>query len=386
MPVKVAPCINLSNDTREQTRQDPRGLCTLCQKIDFVSLTSKVCCPAEFDHHHIHIGKLRNAARERLCPGCRLILSVTRSRDLSHKKFDDSTITIQRRFLFCPNKGPNDDLCRKIVDENNIERPVFSFPSMESMVEVILDGNGSPYKPPEQGTIIGTIIRLEETGPADFSGQKPTSSELEGPHIRGRVVLPEVNISLIKQWIRTCSAEHDRCHWPALATAREQSIRLIDVQDHRINSATLTEKYAALSYVWGPDTAPCLTRNSMSQCSSIGGLKDMAIPRTIMDAIQLVRSIGMRYLWVDSLCIVQNDDDDKRQQLPIMDSIYINAELLIVAAAGSDANAGLPGIGSTPRSVPQTIENIAGTQFITAQPSVQQVLDGSVWNRRGWTF
>lgn len=112
----------------------------------------------------------------------------------------------------------------------------------------------------------------------------------------------------------------------------------------------------------------------------------MTTPRTIMDAIQLVKCIGMRYLWVDSLCIVQNNDDDKRQQITFMDSIYISAELLIVAAAGSDANAGLPGTGSTARSVSQTIRKITRAQFITAQPSVQQVLDRSVWNRRGWTF
>ena len=69
-----------------------------------------------------------------------------------------------------------------------------------------------------------------------------------------------------------------------------------------------------------------------------------------------------------------------------MDSIYSKAELLVVAAAGSDANAGLPGVGSTPRRISQSIEKITGIQFITAQPSVQLVLRQSVWKSRGWTF
>ena len=386
MPVKVTPCIDLSNETQEQTRQDPRGLCIVCQKIDFVSLTSKRCCPRSYDNRHFHIGKLRDAASDRFCPGCRLILSVTRSTDLNHKKFDESTITIQGRFPYCHYWDPNDDFPEKIVDENNIERLAYPHPSMEIIVEVILDENNSQYERPKQPRVIGTIIRLEETGRADFCGQKSTSSELEGPNFRGRVVLPNANISLIKQWMQTCSVQHDHCQLPILAIAREQSIRLIDVQDYRLIPATLTEKYAALSYVWGPNLAPCVIRDSMLRCSSIGGLKDMTVPRTIMDAMQLVKCIGMRYLWVDSLCIVQDDDEDKGQQIKIMDSIYISAELLIVAAAGSDANAGLPGIGSTPRRVSQTIEKITGTQFITAQPSVQQVLDRSVWNSRGWTF
>ena len=386
MPVEVRPCIHLSNDTREQTRRHPEGLCTVCQKIDFVSLTSKVCCPRCYDGRRFHFGKLRNAARDRVCPGCRLILSVIESTDLSHKDCDESTISIQGRFPQCHTRDPNDGLPKKIVDENNMELLAFPCLSTENIVEVILDENNSQYEYSQQPRVIGTIIRLEETGPADFCDQKTKSSELEGPNFRGRVVLPEVNISLIKQWMRTCSVQHDHCNLPALAIARAQSIRLIDVQDHRIIPATLTEKFAALSYVWGPNVAPCLTSDSMRQCSSTGGLRDIKFPRTIIDAIQFVKCIGMRYLWVDSLCIVQNDDDDKRQQLTIMDSIYASAELLIVAAAGSDANAGLPGIGSTSRSVSQTIEKITGTQFITAQASVQQVLDWSVWDSRGWTF
>lgn len=110
------------------------------------------------------------------------------------------------------------------------------------------------------------------------------------------------------------------------------------------------------------------------------------IPRTISDAIQLVKDIGQRYLWVDSLCIVQDDDNDKHGQLPIMDNIYSNAELVIIAAAGSDANAGLPGMPSTRRRNWQRVESINGTRLVTAQPPMRQVLDRSIWSSRGWTF
>ena len=59
----------------------------------------------------------------------------------------------------------------------------------------------------------------------------------------------------------------------------------------------------------------------------------MTIPRTISDAIQLMLHIGKRYLWVDSLCIKQDDENDKKKQLTIMDSIYTNAEFVVVDAA-----------------------------------------------------
>ena len=354
-------CTDLSNNSRKQTPQHPSGLCTVCQGIGFVSLTSKAC-QASHDGHHFHIGKLRNVARKQFCPGCRLILSVARTMDSRLENLDKATITIQQRFF----------PFFQYVDD---ERKVRAVPHVESFTEVTLNGR-----------VAGTIIRTEETGLADPPGLKSTISESKEPVSRGRVVLPEVNVSLIKQWIQSCNVQHGPCRLPTLEIARELNIHLIDVHDHRIIPATLAENYVALSYVWGPNMKPSLTRDTMSKLSSKGGLEDFLIPRTLMDAVYLVKCIGMQYLWVDSLCIVQDDDNDRQQQLTIMDSIFSGAKLLVVAATGSDANAGLPGIGSTPRRISQRIEKITGTQFITAQPSVQQAIEQSVWNSRGWTF
>ncbi|KAL8909783.1 MAG: hypothetical protein Q9171_004902 [Xanthocarpia ochracea] len=234
--------------------------------------------------------------------------------------------------------------------------------------------------------VAGTIIRTEKAEPAESAGEKPTFLESEIPVVRGRYVLPEVNTNLIRHWVQSCNSQHDACRSPVLKTSRNQNIRLIDVQESRIISATLVEKYVALSYVWGPATKPSLTRETLSQCSYPGGLKDLMIPRTISDAIQLVKYIGKRHLWVDSMCIVQDDENDKKQQLTIMDSIYTNAEFVLVAAAGGDANAGLPGIGNTPRRISQRIEQIDEIEFMTAQAAVQEVLERSVWKSRGWTF
>ncbi|ROV88730.1 hypothetical protein VMCG_10069 [Cytospora schulzeri] len=97
-------------------------------------------------------------------------------------------------------------------------------------------------------------------------------------------------------------------------------------------------------------------------------------------------AIGIRYLWVDSLCIAQDDECDKQNQLPIMDSIYSHANLVIVSAAGMDAHTGIPGVGTTKRRVTQRKETIKGIRFITAQPAVQQQLERTTWTTRGWTF
>ncbi len=77
------------------------------------------------------------------------------------------------------------------------------------------------------------------------------------------------------------------------------------------------------------------------------------LPPTIRDSIILCRLLKRRYLWIDSLCITQNDASTLRGQLEQMDLIYQCAEFTIVAAAGLGANAGLPGIDTTPRAPQQ---------------------------------
>jgi hypothetical protein len=58
------------------------------------------------------------------------------------------------------------------------------------------------------------------------------------------------------------------------------------------------------------------------------------LPRTIRDAIEVTRAIDYRYLWVDSLCIIQDDEQDRDFQIAMMDQIYSNADLTIAAGSG----------------------------------------------------
>ncbi|KAF2248522.1 HET-domain-containing protein [Trematosphaeria pertusa] len=238
--------------------------------------------------------------------------------------------------------------------------------------------------------VAGTIIRSDEqeTTNSIVPATTPIHPGDEFRH-RGRQVPSKANIGSIKYWMQLCDTHHENCHIPSHVPENAQQIRLIDVRDYKIVPAFSEGKslpYVALSYVWGRTATGLLNRHNIAQCSSFNGLKDVDIPPTISDAIEVVRLIGKRYLWVDTLCIVQDDDSDKQQQLPIMDRIYSCAELVIVAAAGQDARAGLPGVGSTERRVSQRTETINGTRFITTQPPFRQVLRRSVWDSRGWTF
>lgn len=378
-------CVDLSNDSSVATSEHPSGLCTVCQRIDFVSLTSETCSAVCNDH--FHIGHLQHVARKEFCPGCRLILSATRSSNFGNQISEESTITIRQRIpkVRKREKIYNADTEKMIEEKAGTICGVFH---VEGCIEVeIYSPRGFSAKSSTPLWVAGVIMRTNEAELANLNSSTGTIYNSTSQFcVRGRTLLPEVNIDLVKHWMQFCNSQHQKYCIPAKAAAIEQKIRLVDVHEYKIISTASTKKYVALSYVWGSTTKPLLTRDTISQYSSLNGLKASAIPQTISDTIQLVRDIGMRYLWVDSLCIIQDNDNDREQQLPIMDSIYRYAELVVIAANGSDAYAGLPGVGSTKQRHSQQIEEINGIRFISVQPAVQHALNLSEWNTRGWTF
>ena len=99
----------------------------------------------------------------------------------------------------------------------------------------------------------------------------------------------------------------------------------------------------ALSYVWGAANQYKTLREDLDQLQQEGYLDrdDIAIPRTIRDAIGLVPLLRGRYLWVDSLCILQEDGEELWDQIHGMASIYANATVTIVAAQGETADYGV---------------------------------------------
>lgn len=96
--------------------------------------------------------------------------------------------------------------------------------------------------------------------------------------------------------------------------------------------------YAALSYCWGGSQPVTLTAHTMT--GMLGGLATSTLPATIQDAIIVTRKLGLRYLWVDALCIFQDSPSDKDAEIAKMDQIYQNARLTISAASAETCQDG----------------------------------------------
>ena len=152
--------------------------------------------------------------------------------------------------------------------------------------------------------------------------------------------------------------------------------------------ANASEHYAALSYVWGNSTEKVdRIFASGSDLYAANALAVLDLPSTIRDAITLVHELGIGYLWVDALCILQNEPSVKAMQIGRMDAIYRQADVTIVAACGGDANAGLVGVPPIPRKVVQHKVSLHGNDFLKEIYDLNYTgVKGSNWRQRAWTL
>lgn len=190
-----------------------------------------------------------------------------------------------------------------------------------------------------------------------------------------------VDFNKIRQWLSSCVSIHYRSCNPVATESSMPYLNLMVmdcVEKRMILLPTGEIRYSTLSYVWG---------ESQPSCSlDLGSEIDIhALERTIRDAIMVSLELGLRYLWVDRYCISQSNLTERDLQLQHMGEIYSNSFITIIACAGSDAETGLPGVGTTSRN--NNLSVLAETwslQSIAPQPTVE--ISDSAWFTRGWTF
>lgn len=115
---------------------------------------------------------------------------------------------------------------------------------------------------------------------------------------------------------------------------QHSSIRLVELMPEE------RHQYLALSYCWGPKAQrKTLTRATRAEFMG-DGIRLEELDATIQDAVSVTRELGYLYLWIDALCIIQDDDDLRAGELGRMDDIYNNASITIVAARASSVSDG----------------------------------------------
>lgn len=117
-----------------------------------------------------------------------------------------------------------------------------------------------------------------------------------------------------------------------------QAVHLREMADD--DGVATNPRYVALSHCWGRD--PFLqTSAANAERHRSPGIDADALPRTFREAIDFTRKLGLRYIWIDSLCIIQDDTKDWQQESSRMAEIYQGAYLVLSASQASSAHDGL---------------------------------------------
>jgi hypothetical protein len=132
--------------------------------------------------------------------------------------------------------------------------------------------------------------------------------------------------------------EHAEC---SLAKPAQLPTRILDITNERPRlflSNGQVGTYAALSYCWGTKGNLTTTKDTLDPFTT--EIPAVKIPATLKDAIQIAKSLGYQYLWIDALCIIQDDELDWQRESGRMAQVYGNADLVIAASSAKDSPEG----------------------------------------------
>ena len=183
------------------------------------------------------------------------------------------------------------------------------------------------------------------------------------------------DVERVHSWLSACRKPHGQYCEPTF-TDLLHGIRLVDVAARKVVSFPGGScKYAALSYVWG----------GTKQESYRLGSHLASLPKTIEDALECAQLLGIPHIWVDSLCIDQEDEFDTADQITRMRSIYSGSSLTLVALSSPSADSGMP-LFSVKREQPQLACTIDNVRLAGLSPTLLEGMHSSMWGRRAWTM
>ena len=148
-------------------------------------------------------------------------------------------------------------------------------------------------------------------------------------------------------------------------------------------------EYVTLSYCWGSSKTVRLHRKTLPALRHGVAVSDL--PKTIADAAYVTRELGFRYLWVDALCLMQDDNDEMLSECSLMDKIYSGASLNLAATASKDSGGGLFYSRNVSAIQPCVVEIrggdiVPGTYYCLRSTIWQDLVDRAPLTRRAWVF
>ncbi|PMD18261.1 HET-domain-containing protein [Hyaloscypha hepaticicola] len=194
----------------------------------------------------------------------------------------------------------------------------------------------------------------------------------------------------LKTRLRECRELHEECKTTntIMPTRLVEITRTSDFSVRLVNSNDLEAgliKYTALSHCWGTidDGPPKTTMRNFKAPADQIPWNDL--PQTFRDAIKVTNALDMRYIWIDSLCIIQDDEKDWQREAARMAGVFGGSDLIIAAADSYNSHVGLFLDSIAPPSI-HFKENDSSIRMVRFSPATFNRLSSTFLNDRGWVF
>ena len=194
-----------------------------------------------------------------------------------------------------------------------------------------------------------------------------------------------------RKLLQNCMNLHDDCRNDGLFTPTrlleitglhdgEYNVRIVCHQDHSVN-----RPYTTLSYSWGTGAKGPTRTTKENLDEHMRGIAWAKLTKTIQDAIRVTHGLGLKFLWVDSLCIIQDDQRDWENEAAKMSDVFAGSELTIAAVAGIDSCDGLKCDSIAPPIFDPPENGYNGALIRWPEPYFDELENSHLYSR-GWVF
>ncbi|ETS74925.1 hypothetical protein PFICI_13409 [Pestalotiopsis fici W106-1] len=197
------------------------------------------------------------------------------------------------------------------------------------------------------------IVEFSDHGDWGSNGIKYFMSRLDPIEFDNHVESPvselhtstKDSVSLWRKWYTICKQTHHNCRLSEQnSTFRPKRLIQVYEKDSEVWSLVdetmgIVEPYATLSHCWGASQPRRLMKEDLPRFKERNLVSEL--PKTFVDAIDVAKSLGIYYIWIDSLCIIQDDQEDWREQSSLMRSVYTYADCNIAASWSTGSSGGL---------------------------------------------
>ena len=337
--------------------------------------------PAEnYYHHHSSFAELQTCATQPAspCPLCRLILGCFQS--AQHDPLLPTWPTPSHRLVKGDGESPGMTIAdaalqlpqsdiRVVLGARHVG--VGAFLSAIRMFDLLTIRIGSrpnlgdPLRTPE------LILVLRVPGPTESPLAEAMLPTMDGYRIGcaeiDRRLGSATNLRLARRWLDCCMRDHTGCgattRPPRLPTrvvdVMASPPRLVQSKDVNANGPYAgCGHYVALSHCWGGPIKTLLLSTTMADFQK--ALPSAAdLPANFRDAMAITRELGIRYLWIDSLCIIQNSVQDWRRESKQMAEVYGRATVSLMAMASAASHTGiLAGANNTENRITNDAQDV----------------------------